>query len=325
MRLITYQQAGQQRLAATLDDHAIDLNRAAAALHRSRGAVNAQALADATVPADMVAFLAAGKDACLAAGAALNHLAAIDREEARRDLLILPMSDVKLLPPVPRPPKIICVARNYAKHAKEANLPLPELPILFTRFANTLVAPGDPVIRPTVSEELDWEGELAAIIGEPGYRITRERAMDHIAGYSVFNDVTVRDYQFRVTQYTAGKNFRASGPFGPYLVTADAVADPHDLPITTEVNGNVKQDANTNEFIFDLPTIIEHISEFVPLEVGDVIATGTPAGVGFKREPAEFLRPGDSVKVTIDGIGVLENPVVAEEDALAGDGADGFA
>ena len=138
--------------------------------------------------------------------------------------------------------------------------------------------------------------------------------MDHVAGYSIFNDVTVRDYQFRVTQYTGGKNFRSSGPFGPALVTADEVDDPHSLDIRTEVNGIVKQDANTDEFIFDLPTIVEHISEFIPLEAGDVIATGTPAGVGFKREPAEFLRPGDTVTVTIEGIGTLENPVIAEEE-----------
>jgi 2-keto-4-pentenoate hydratase/2-oxohepta-3-ene-1,7-dioic acid hydratase in catechol pathway len=170
------------------------------------------------------------------------------------------------------------------------------------------------VIRPTVSDELDWEGELAVVIGKAGHRIRQDRAMEHVAGYSIFNDVTVRDFQFRVPQYTGGKNFRASGPFGPHLVTADEVGDPHSLPIKTEINGVVKQDASTDEFIFDVPTIIEHISEFVPLEAGDVIATGTPAGVGFKREPPEFLRPGDTVTITIEGVGVLENPVVAEED-----------
>jgi 2-keto-4-pentenoate hydratase/2-oxohepta-3-ene-1,7-dioic acid hydratase in catechol pathway len=314
MKLLTYERAGEHRLGIAVDDRVVDANRAAAALHRSRGVTNAQALADATVPAEIVAFLAGGAAALATAAEALDHVARLDPVEARRELLVAPASDVKLLPPVPQPPKIVCVARNYAKHAKEANLPVSEIPIIFPRFANTLVAHGAPVIRPSVSEQLDWEGELAFVIGAPGHRIGRDEAMRHVAGYSVFNDVTVRDFQFRVTQYTAGKNFRASAPFGPYLVTPDEVGDPHQLTVRTEVNGVVKQEASTDEFIFDIPTIIEHISEFVPLEVGDVIATGTPAGVGFKREPAEFLRPGDTVTVSVEGVGVLENPVIAEEE-----------
>lgn len=314
MRLVTFEQAGEPRLGAEAGERIVDLNRAACALERSRGAGNPQARADASVPSDVVAFLGLGAGALAAAAEALEFAEGLDPEQARRELVALPAAEVKLLPPVPRPPKVICVARNYAKHAKEAGLELPEMPILFTRFPNTLVAPGDPVIRPTVSEQLDWEGELAMVIGTPGHRIAKKDAIKHVAGYSIFNDVTVRDYQFRVTQYTGGKNFKASGPFGPALVTADEVKDPHNLGIKTEVSGVLKQDANTEEFIFDLPTIIEHISEFIPLEAGDVIATGTPAGVGFKREPAEFLRPGDTVSVTIEGIGILENPVVAEED-----------
>ena len=314
MRLLSYRQSGERRLAAAVGDRAIDLNRAAAALNRVRGCADAQALANGIAPPDITSFLAGGIYSRLAADEAIDHVMALEPEEARRELLAFPFADLKLLPPVPRPPKIVCVARNYAKHAKEANLPLPELPILFTRFANTLVAHGDPVIRPSVSEQLDWEGELAVVIGTPGHRIAKAEAMNHIAGYSVFNDVTVRDFQFRVTQYTAGKNFQASAPFGPELVTADEIGDPHSLAIKTEVNGVIKQDANTDEFIFDLPAIIEHISEFVPLESGDVIATGTPAGVGFKREPAEFLRPGDTVRVTVEGVGSLENPVVGEAE-----------
>lgn len=315
MRLVSYERGGQRRLGALADDLAIDLNRAAAALYRSRGAANWQALADSAAPAEIEGFLSGGADTRAAAQEAFDYGLGLDPEEAERELIAAPLSRVRLLPPVPRPPKVVCVARNYAKHAKEANLPLPELPILFTRFPVTLVADGEPVIRPTVSEQLDWEGELALVIGKPGHRISQEQAFGHVAGYSLFNDVTVRDYQFRVTQYTAGKNFRASAPFGPALVTADEVPDPHSLAIRTEVDGVLKQDANTDEFIFDIPTIIEHVSEFVPLEVGDVIATGTPAGVGFKREPPEFLRPGQTVRVTIDGVGVLENPVIAEEEA----------
>jgi 2-keto-4-pentenoate hydratase/2-oxohepta-3-ene-1,7-dioic acid hydratase in catechol pathway len=176
----------------------------------------------------------------------------------------------------------------------------------------TLVAAGQPIVRPTVSDQLDWEGELAVVIGTGGRHITRSDALGHVAGYAIFNDVTVRDFQFRVPQYTAGKNFSASGPFGPWLTLTDEVPDPRGLEIVTEVNGVEKQRASTADMIFDIPTLIEHISEFVELEPGDVVVTGSPAGVGFKREPPEFLRPGDVCRVSISGLGALENPVVAE-------------
>lgn len=221
------------------------------------------------------------------------------------------LDSVKLLPPIGRPPKIICVARNYAEHAKEAGLEISPIPIMFARFANTFVAAGDPVLVPTVSHQLDWEGELAVIIGKgtKGKRITKAEAMDYVFGYSIFNDVTVRDYQFRITQYTAGKNFRASGPFGPYIVTKDEIADPHKLDITTTLNGKVEQHANTDTMIYDIPTILENIAEFIDLEPGDVIPTGTPAGVGFKRKPPVFLKEGDTISVEVTGLGVLTNPV----------------
>ncbi len=224
---------------------------------------------------------------------------------------VSPAADVTLLPPILRPPKIVCVARNYAEHAKEAGLEISPIPILFARFSKTFVADGDPVLVPAVSDNLDWEGELAVIIGKStnGRRITRDEAMDYVFGYSIFNDVTVRDYQFRVTQYTAGKNFRASGPFGPCIVTADEIADPHALDITTRLNGKVEQHANTGSMIYDIPTIIENIAEFIDLEPGDVIPTGTPAGVGFKRKPPVFLKDGDTISVEITGLGVLTNPV----------------
>lgn len=252
---------------------------------------------------DMTTFLSGGSESLQTARNAAQEYVGSAR----------PLDTVRLLPPVPRPPKIICVARNYAEHAAEAGFELPTIPILFARFPVTLVAPGDPIVRPTVSDELDWEGELAVIIGRGGRHITRADALQHVAGYAIFNDVTVRDFQFRVPQYTAGKNFSASGPFGPWLTVAEEVPDPQALEIVTEVNGVEKQRANTSDMIFDVATIIEHISEFVELESGDVIATGSPAGVGFKREPPEFLRPGDICRIEISGLGALENPVVAEE------------
>jgi acylpyruvate hydrolase len=305
MRLATYLQAGDERFGAVDGDAVIDVNRAAAALFRARGHAVPQAAADAAVGTDILEFLQLGADAVATAKQAVAQAPADVRT---------PLADVKLLPPVPRPPKIICVARNYAEHAKEAGLEISPIPIVFARFANTLVADGDPVVRPSVSDQLDWEGELAIVIGKGGHRIKREDALEHIAGYSIFNDVTVRDYQFRVQQYTSGKNFDASGPFGPYLVLPDEVADPHKLDVTLEVNGTVKQTGNTSDMIYDLGTIIEHISEWITLEPGDVIPTGTPSGVGFKRNPPEFLKAGDTVSVTVEGLGTLTNPVIEESD-----------
>lgn len=313
MRLATYLQAGQQRFGAVDGDTVIDLNRAGAALARAQGnAATAQAAADAAVGTDVLQFLELGESAVAAAREAVAHVQSLDAATARADLLVADLAAVKLLPPVPRPPKIVCVARNFAEHAKEAGLEISPIPIVFARFAKTLVAQGDPVVRPAVSEQLDWEGELAVVIGRGGHRISRAHAMEHVAGYSIFNDVTVRDYQFRVKQYTSGKNFNASGPFGPYLVLADEVADPHRLDLKTEINGVVKQEGNTRDFIYDIPTIIEHISEWIELEPGDVIPTGTPSGVGFKRNPPEFLKAGDTVSVTVEGLGTLSNPVVEE-------------
>jgi 2-keto-4-pentenoate hydratase/2-oxohepta-3-ene-1,7-dioic acid hydratase in catechol pathway len=317
MKLTTYVDAGRPRLAAVEDETLIDLNRAAAARARDRGAPLPEALADATVPADALAFLRAGDDALAAAREALAHAAALPAERARRQRLRLARTDVELLPPVPAPPKIVCVGRNYAEHAEETGLAISEIPILFARFAATLVADGAPVVRPAVSEQLDWEGELAVVIGKGGRHVPRRSALDHVAGYAIFNDVTVRDYQFRTTQYTAGKNFAASGPFGPCLVLKDEVPDPHALEISTYVGDERVQHGRTADMLFDVPTIVAHLSEFMPLEPGDVIATGTPSGVGFKRTPPRFLVPGDVVRVEIPGLGVLANPVV-DEAALAG-------
>ncbi len=320
MKLVTYQEGGETTVGAAIEGLVVDLNRAYAALHRKQGCSEAPSLANANLPREMTRFLARGPDAVDAAHRALEYVAGLDADHAADARLTRPGAQVRLLPPVPYPPKIVCVARNYAEHAHEAGLELPTLPILFPRFPVTLVAPGAPVVRPTVSMELDWEGELAVVIGRGGRHITKEAALEHVAGYSIFNDVTVRDYQFRVTQYTAGKNFSASGPFGPTLTLKDEIPDPHDLEITTEVNGTQMQHGHTGDMIFDIPTLIEHISEFIDLEPGDVIPTGTPAGVGFKRKPPRFLQPGDVVRVSVTGLGVLENPVVAEEET-ADDGS----
>ena len=314
MRLASYRQAGRTRVGGVIGEGEaiIDLARAYGHLLRDRGESEAAEIAAAELPGDLVRILLrpAGIET---ARRAFEHGAALDPEDARREGVLVGSAEVSLLPPVPNPRKIVCVARNYAEHAREAGVTVSEIPILFARFPATLVAHGDPILRPTVSDQLDWEGELAFVIGRGGRHISRADALAHVAGYSIFNDVTVRDYQFRVTQYTAGKNFSASGPFGPYLTLADEIASPSELELVTEVSGVEMQRANTAEMIFDVPTLIEHISEFIELEAGDVIATGTPAGVGFKRDPPRFLTPGDVVRVSITGLGTLENPVMAEQ------------
>ena len=265
--------------------------------------------AGVTLPDTLLDLIRGGESTM---GAVRDAVAAVE-QKGRANEIGLPIASVEFLPPLPSPPKVICVARNYAEHAREAGLELPKMPILFPRFANTFVGNGGAVVVPSVSHQLDWEGELAVIIGrDTKGRITKAEAMDYVFGYSIFNDVTVRDYQFRVTQYTGGKNFRSSGPFGPCIVSADEVGNPHALDITTRLNGKVEQHANTSTMIFDIPTILEHIADFIDLQAGDVIATGTPAGVGFKRQPPVFLKNGDLIEVSIDKIGTLSNPVVDE-------------
>lgn len=314
MKLVTFRAAERERLGA-LDSvgNVVDLNAAYAVLAARRGDRAPVALSNARLPADLVGLLELGSPGLDAAQEALAFAEDLERQDPDRYAVDFPPDAVRVLPPVPRPPKIVCVARNYAEHAEEVGREVPTIPILFARFPATLVAAGEPVVRPAVSDQLDWEGELAVVIGRGGRAVRRADAMEHVAGYSIFNDVTVRDYQFRVTQYTAGKNFSRSAPFGPYLVTADEVPDVDELEIVTEISGEEMQRAKTGTMIFDIPALIEHISEFIELEPGDVIATGTPAGVGFRRKPPRFLRPGDTMRISITGLGTLENAVVDEE------------
>nr|NLD41047.1 fumarylacetoacetate hydrolase family protein [Actinomycetales bacterium] len=244
------------------------------------GTADAAARAEAEVPADMLRFLQAGEGALARARAATGYVDSLEEADARQAGLLHSRQEVQVLVPIVNPPKVICVARNFDAHAKEAGKVVSEIPIVFARFANTLVADGGAVVVPRVSHQVDWEGELAFVVGKPGRYIARDQAMVHLAGYSVFNDVSVRDYQFRVSQYTSGKNFAASGPMGPVLVLADEGLDPHDLQIVTRLNGEVMQDGNTADMIFDIPRIIADVSEIMTLEPGDVIVTGTPSGVG---------------------------------------------
>ena len=233
-----------------------------------------------------------------------------------RDLLPLPAIDLKavrILPPVPRPPKILCVGLNYDDHLEESGLKKPVYPEIFTRFATSLIGHGEPIRQPPESFTLDYEAELAVVIGRGGRRIKRDQALGHVAGYSLFNDATIREFQLRTPQWTMGKNFDDTGAFGPWLVTSDALPPgAHGLRIQGRLNGRVMQESSTDKLIFNVSALIEMISVAVSLEPGDVIITGTPGGVGAARKPPVFMQPGDVFEVEIERMGVLSNPVRLE-------------
>jgi 2-keto-4-pentenoate hydratase/2-oxohepta-3-ene-1,7-dioic acid hydratase in catechol pathway len=218
---------------------------------------------------------------------------------------------VTFLPPLPHPRKIICVGLNYKDHADETGFQVPQYPTLFARFDTTLIGHGQPVQSTPLSNQLDFEGEMVAVIGSVARNVSESSALDAICAYSVFNDVSVRDFQMKSPQWTAGKNFDATGAFGPWLVTADEVpAGGRGLHIETRLNGEVVQSASTTDLIFDVATLVSTLSQFMTLEPGDVIVTGTPSGVGMSRDPQLWMRPGDVVEVEVEGIGLLRNPIV---------------
>jgi acylpyruvate hydrolase len=224
----------------------------------------------------------------------------------------VPLAAVRLLPVLPRPGKIVCVGLNYRAHAEEGGYDVPDYPTLFTKFAETLVAAGDPILLPPESAAVDFEAELAFVMGHTVRRAPGASALEAVAGYTAANDISMRDYQYRTAQWLPGKNWAASTPLGPFLVTADEVGDPHQLDISLELNGERMQSANTSRFIFDVPTLVATISEFIPLAPGDVVLTGTPSGVGYRRDPKVLLRDGDRITVEVERVGRLENRVLAE-------------
>jgi acylpyruvate hydrolase len=238
-----------------------------------------------------------------------------------RDLLpmhAIDLNAIRMLPPVAKPPKILCVGLNYNDHLEESGLKKPIYPEIFARFATSLIAHGEPIRQPPESSTLDYEAELAVVIGRAGRRISHDKALDHVAGYSLFNDATIRDFQLRTPQWTMGKNFDGTGSFGPWLVTPDALPPgARGLRIQGRLNGRVMQDASTDQLIFGVPALIEMISVAISLEPGDVIITGTPGGVGAARKPPVFMQPGDVFEVEIEGMGVLSNPVQRESEQEA--------
>jgi 2-keto-4-pentenoate hydratase/2-oxohepta-3-ene-1,7-dioic acid hydratase in catechol pathway len=229
-----------------------------------------------------------------------------------------PLAGLAYLPVIPRPEKIVCAVRNYMDHHQEViaagmQRELSEEPPIFLRVWRSQVAHGRPIVRPRVSETLDWEGELAVIIGKPGRDIPEAKAYEHIAGYSIYNDASVREWQFHAKQIASGKNFEDTGGFGPWMVTADEIAPGRELKLVTRLNGEVVQSSHTGHMIFSIPRLIAYASTIFTLVPGDVIITGTPAGVGWSRKPQRFMKPGDVCEVEIEDIGTLVNPIVAQD------------
>ena len=227
---------------------------------------------------------------------------------------LVPSRDAYWFAPVPRPGKLICIGLNYRDHAQESNMPLPEKPVVFSKFSSAVIAPGEPVVIPATSQQVDYEAELAVVIGRRAKNVSADRAYDYVLGYTAFNDVTARDFQFGDGQWQRGKSCDTFAPMGQTIITTDTITDPQKLSIKLTLNGEVMQDSNTDQMIFNVPRLIEFISESITLEPGDVIATGTPAGVGFARKPPVFLKPGDQMEIHIEGMGGLGNPVVAEQE-----------
>jgi 2-keto-4-pentenoate hydratase/2-oxohepta-3-ene-1,7-dioic acid hydratase in catechol pathway len=235
-----------------------------------------------------------------------------DKTAAARPGSVHARGDVRLLAPVPRPGKLVCIGLNYRDHAAESKGEIPASPITFSKYATAIQHPGAPIVLPSGSSKVDYEAELAVVIGRRGKHVPRERAYEHVLGYTNLNDVSARDFQFGDRQWQRGKSCDTFAPMGPSIVTADEVPDPHALRIQLRLNGQTMQDSSTAGMIFKVDELVAFISETVTLEPGDVIATGTPAGVGFARTPSVYLKPGDVVEVEIERLGVLSNPVVAE-------------
>ena len=280
MKLVTYGESGQERIGAVAGSEIVDLQSA-----------------DASLPSTVLGVIVA--DAVEAVSRAVESGAG-----ART-----PLEGTRLASPIPRPPKIVCVGLNYLDHATEQNVPLPEHPLLFSKATSSVVGPYDDVVLPAESEQVDYEVELAVVIGKTTTAVSEADAYDYVAGYTVANDVSARDIQFRQQQWHQGKSYDTFCPMGPWLVTKDEIPDPNALAVKLTLNGTVLQDSNTDNLIFNIPTLVSRISSAMTLLPGDVISTGTPAGVGVFRDPKILLKAGDYMETWVEGIGTLKNHV----------------
>ena len=314
-RLVTYSFRGETRLGEWVDGEVLDLNRSYRLLLEQRRTPRARARADALVPPGIVDFLSGEEDSLRAALEALHFVRQLlvhgQRDRLIESGVLFSESEIRLRAPVPDPPSLLAIGGNYRAHVLEGGGKIPEYPTVFSKHGR-IIGPQEPIVIPALVEQPDYEAELAFVIGRPARRVSKEKALDYVAGYVVFNDVSARVFQHRGSQWTLGKSPDTFSVMGPFLVLKDEVPDPHGLAISTRIGDEVLQDANTGDMIFTIAEIVAYISQIMTLEPGTVIATGTPSGVGAARK--RFLQPGDVVTVEIEKLGALVNPVTREPE-----------
>jgi 2-keto-4-pentenoate hydratase/2-oxohepta-3-ene-1,7-dioic acid hydratase in catechol pathway len=297
MKLVRFSTNGQApRVGALQGDRIADLQASLAATLARRGVIRAQDIAAALVPASTRAFLEGG-------AATQDAIASIT------EWVTVPSASARLHAPIADPGKFICIGLNYSDHAAETGNAIPKEPPIFAKWPNAIIDPGEPILRPRGSQALDWEVELGVVIGRPARHVPREQALDYVWGYTIINDASARDFQMLTSQWMAGKIFETAAPLGPYIADRAEVPDPHALSLKTFVNGKQMQNGNTKTFIFDVRYLVSYLSGLMTLMPGDLIATGTPPGVGLGMKPPVYLNPGDVVRMEITGLGTLENTV----------------
>jgi 2-keto-4-pentenoate hydratase/2-oxohepta-3-ene-1,7-dioic acid hydratase in catechol pathway len=320
MRLVTYEVGKQPRVGVVEGEYVVDVrgviemvtrrrvSRTLAARPAFKAAARALT-ASGFAPRSMIELLARGAEWRQALGVATSSVAkALDPKTAPKGLFT-PLALARPRAPIARPGKITCVGLNYADHAHEQGIEPPPSPIFFLKSVNTIIGPGDPIVLPPNSEQPDYEAEFAVVIGKAGHGIPEEKAYEHVAGYMILNDVTARDMQHGDKQWFRGKSCDTFAPTGPWITTADEIPDPHNLRISLTLNGQTMQDSNTSNLIFKVPYLISYLSQSITWEVGDLLSTGTPPGVGVFRKPPVFIKAGDSISVTVERLGTLTNPV----------------
>lgn len=321
MKLVAYESGKQPALGVVVNDGIIGVSPAIELLKKKQvpralaqranfKSASRRVLDAGAAPKDMIELLGRGQAWGKSLATVASALAKdIDPKKAPRGLFT-PLAKARLLAPIPKPGKITCVGLNYADHAREQGHEPPKAPIFFLKSGNTICGPGDAIHLPPNSSQVDYEAEFAVVIGKRGSRIPEEKAYDYVAGYMILHDVSARDLQFSDGQWYRGKSCDTFAPTGPWIVTRDEIKDPHNLRISLTLNGETMQDSNTSNLIFSVPYLISYLSQSVTWEVGDLISTGTPPGVGVFRKPPVFLKAGDTTSVTVEKLGTLTNPVV---------------
>jgi acylpyruvate hydrolase len=319
MKLVTYERDGEDRVGAWQGNFVVDIGLAIDSLRSGtlgaeprpelQKAVNT-VLAEGASPRHMVDLLERGETWRRALGEILETTTASQGPLRLPQGVCVPLEKVRLRAPLRRPGKIVCMGLNYESHRAEQGMQAPARPVFFLKSGNTICGPGDVIMLPPNSTEVDYEAEFAVVIGKRGKGISEEQVFEHIAGYTILNDVSARDMQFADWQWFRGKSCDTFAPTGPCIVTTEEIPDPHSLRISLELNGQTMQDSNTGDLIFKIPFLVSYLSQSLTWEVGDLLSTGTPGGVGHFRKPPVYLKPGDTVSVTVEGIGTLTNPVV---------------